>query len=92
MKVLANINMPLLHECTVMHFIDLVTYYFLLQMLYLYLVHTQLSSISTVIWYLFSSSPLSVRLQFRPFTQYDLLSNDLLLPQRSHGIPICPEH
>jgi len=92
MNVLGNINMPLLHDCTMMHFTDLATYYFLLQMLYLYLVHTQSSRISTVIWYLFSSSPLSARLQFRPFTQYDLLTNDLLLPQRSHGIPICPKH
>lgn len=84
--------MPLVHDCAMMPFIDLVTRYFLLQMLYCHLVDTQSPGISTVVWYLFSPSPLSMRLQFRPFTLYDLLTNDLLLPQRSHGIPICPKH
>lgn len=62
-KVLGTINMPLLHNCMMIHFIDLVTYHFPLQMLYLYWVHAQASRISPVIWYLFPSSPLSGRLQ-----------------------------
>lgn len=56
-KVVGTINVPPLHDCRMMHFIDLVTYHFPLQMLYLYWVPTQASRISLVIWYLFPSSP-----------------------------------
>lgn len=76
-----NNNVPVLHGCTMVHIIDLITYYFLLQMLYLYLVH--------MVFVKFSPTKCEASAQTSHSVQF---TNNLLLPQNSHGIPIRPKY